>query len=278
MSNITVGRRKTARLRRQAARIRKANACATLQEIGDRIGVSREYVRRLLKAQSLETKGYVAHSEYYCMACGKITHRKLFCCDACRYEFYHPWVECTQCHKLFRRSVHDLIHTANHPKSVHAGYFCNDSCFGKYIVEHHLAKIPTQQKVKTLQEGLREWRKSRPSRTCCRCGFTWKPLVQTPVACPGCGSECWDRPRRDPVTCNRCGATWVPIIAHPKKCARCRCLLGKPRRDRLTCTRCGATWMPYVEKPKRCAVCSSPYWNVPRTRQRRPPKIKSEMS
>lgn len=36
------------------------------------------------------------------------------------------------------------------------------------------------------------------------------------------------------------------------------------------CQRCGGSWLARTVDPKRCTVCTSPLWNTPRTRERKP--------
>ena len=48
-------------IRKKVIRIRMANPCATLQQIGDEVGVSRERVRQILSRAKLPTSHYKLH-------------------------------------------------------------------------------------------------------------------------------------------------------------------------------------------------------------------------
>ena len=53
----------------RALELRKTTPCLTLQEVGDKLGVTRERARQLLKAGEMPTKRYLR--KYYCRKCGK---------------------------------------------------------------------------------------------------------------------------------------------------------------------------------------------------------------
>lgn len=107
--------------------MRTKNPCATLQTIGDKVGVSRERVRQILKRDGLKTKATSKRKVYLCLNCGKELdgQRKKFCSRTCQYEYGHPLVECVECHKLFRVRIAQLL---RYERS-----FCSRECHGRWM-------------------------------------------------------------------------------------------------------------------------------------------------
>ena len=46
--------------------------------------------------------------------------------------------------------------------------------------------------------------------------------------------------------------------------------MTKIKVDAYQCERCEHIWVPrsYIKEPKVCPKCKSPYWNVPRQKER----------
>jgi len=106
------------------------NPGATLQDIGDKIGVSRQRVHRILEKHNLPTKHYSQKLLYECSVCGKISSHE-FCSIECQKKWHQIIVECTNCGKLFTRSESELLgHYRN-------SLFCSRECFGKWISERY---------------------------------------------------------------------------------------------------------------------------------------------
>jgi hypothetical protein len=113
-------------------KIRDNNPCATLQNIGDKVGCSREYVRQVLSKNEKPTKHWV--KTYQCNQCGKVTRYKKFCSRECQAEYTkaHRMVECVcdQCGKPFQQTIYQLKHKVvvhNQDK-----FFCNRHCRSVY--------------------------------------------------------------------------------------------------------------------------------------------------
>ncbi len=113
--------------------IRKSNPCATLKQIGDKIGVTRERVRQILNENRLPTIHW--KQKYLCIVCGseiKERNRKwkhsAFCSVECGKKYHHPTLICDQCGKAFTRQLSYILRTKND-----AGTFCSRQCYGKWL-------------------------------------------------------------------------------------------------------------------------------------------------
>ena len=106
------------------------NPGATLQYIGDKIGVSKQRVHRILREHDLQTRHYSQKQLFECPVCGKISSHK-FCSIECQKKWHQIIVECSNCGKLFTRSESELLgHYRN-------SLFCSRECFGKWISERY---------------------------------------------------------------------------------------------------------------------------------------------
>lgn len=127
--------------RDKLARLRLQNPEATLQQLADSLGVSREAIRQMLKKLRLETVGY---REYYCCeTCGVRIHgfttkgkyAPRFCSFTCLSMAHTAEVECSQCHTLFFISFSDL--KARRRNNKLGLLFCSRECWGSYAGTHY---------------------------------------------------------------------------------------------------------------------------------------------
>ncbi len=111
---------------------REKHPCAHLQDIGDRVGVTREYVRQVLQKSNKPTRAY--HQIYLCNFCGDVIPKpnKLFCNKFCEHN-YHAFLiltlKCDYCGEIFTRPNHvrmDIVRK-NHT-------FCNRRCYHQWRV------------------------------------------------------------------------------------------------------------------------------------------------
>jgi endogenous inhibitor of DNA gyrase (YacG/DUF329 family) len=117
--------------------IRKANPCATLQTIGNQVGVSRERVRHLLNDAHLPTTHF--KQKYLCVVCGsEIEERDRrqrhspFCSNECSHKYHNVTLSCDFCGKSFERNVSDTLMYHCRPNKKQVGIFCSRKCFGKW--------------------------------------------------------------------------------------------------------------------------------------------------
>ena len=110
--------------------MRNKSACATLQDIADNLGISRQRVHQILKKEDLRTKHYTQKTRFECQVCGKTSSHK-FCSVECKKKWHEIPVTCTTCGKLFTRSRRQLL--AHYKEFL----FCSRECFGKWAAEHY---------------------------------------------------------------------------------------------------------------------------------------------
>ena len=116
----------------------KRNPCATLQQIGDKYDISRERVRQIIKKHELLHYDQSVDKEHKaCLQCGKLIRPQnhKFCNKQCEYEYNHPFVECDQCHNLFRAkkgTFYGLSHKQSNGK-LKEHTFCSQTCKGVYV-------------------------------------------------------------------------------------------------------------------------------------------------
>lgn len=115
----------------QAIALRKSSPCLTAKEIGDKLGVSRERIRQILKRDSLPTLRYV--SKVYCANCGKrLLHgNKTGYCKKCLPIIHSVPLVCDNCGKLFIRSQTEVIRDAKDSRYT-GRVFCSKQCQGSY--------------------------------------------------------------------------------------------------------------------------------------------------
>jgi hypothetical protein len=84
---------------------RELNPCATIQQIGDEFGISRERVRQILASENLPTRHWVQR-RFICNNCGMTFTRarnksRIFCSAKCKKEYYHATLRCDACGQLY---------------------------------------------------------------------------------------------------------------------------------------------------------------------------------
>jgi len=117
------------------AKIRWTNPCATLQEMGDRLGVSRERIRQMLNKLELPTRHYSEKKMVGCLECGSlIKEGKEFCNVKCRKSYNSVLVTCSQCGKLIKRKPSMVLSSKSRIRKGYKGnYYCDRKCLGLYF-------------------------------------------------------------------------------------------------------------------------------------------------
>ncbi len=116
----------------EIAKMRHDNPCLTLQQIGNKYGISRERVRQVLAKQGAITKHYHEKILYTCLNCGKVTPNKSgICSKKCKTDYNQITLICDNCGKLFNRVKNDIIRASNN-ENYKGHQFCNNTCFGEY--------------------------------------------------------------------------------------------------------------------------------------------------
>lgn len=118
------------------------NPCATMQDIGSKLNISRQRVEQILLNHRLATKKW--HAIYICNSCGneidrKIYHSSYFCSGDCRREFYKQYrtvvLTCSYCGKQFNRRLKRVNGTMIPDNQT--TFFCDKKCQGKYAASHY---------------------------------------------------------------------------------------------------------------------------------------------
>ncbi len=132
--------------------LRKINQCATLQVIGDAVGVTRERVRQILSDAGLPTAHW--KQRYLCIVCGgEIKDRRRryrhspFCSNECSHKYYYLTLICDMCGKPFERQVsHILMYPSRMNKKNPALNMrqsitvCSKQCHGRWLSKHRWEK------------------------------------------------------------------------------------------------------------------------------------------
>jgi len=117
--------------------------CASLQDIADKVGLTRERVRQILEKNNKKTKHF--KQSYICNNCGKkytpdykefFGINKLFCTKKCRkeynYKLHHVTVQCTTCGKDKEIKLSQfLYHCERSDKLI---FFCDKKCQALWMV------------------------------------------------------------------------------------------------------------------------------------------------
>lgn len=130
----------SASLKKNIVRARRNNPCATLQELGNRFGVTRERVRQVLLQEGKPTSAY--RQTYLCNQCGKdmgvkARWRKFFCSERCYHDYTHIQVACSYCGELNEYSISLLVWRLKHGQHSSDLFFCSKCCHGKWLAEKH---------------------------------------------------------------------------------------------------------------------------------------------
>lgn len=139
--------------------IRIKNPCATLQQIGDKVGLTRERVRQILNLGNLPTKHYHQDKRKMiaCLNCGKPTPNAKYCGFKCSKGYNQIQLVCRQCGNMFYRTKSYVMTKGN---NIHShGDFCNKKCSGKYIGIHYGFGVhPENVRLGGIKNGTkRKW-------------------------------------------------------------------------------------------------------------------------
>jgi len=125
--------------RDKLAKMRWMNPCATLQEISEHFGVSRERIRQVLNELELPTRHYTETKMVSCLQCGSpIKEGKEFCGRNCQNAYNTILITCSQCGQLMERKACQTLLTESKIKNGYKGnFFCSKRCRGFWLAEKH---------------------------------------------------------------------------------------------------------------------------------------------
>jgi len=116
---------------KKIVRLRQRNPLLTGSTIASTIGVSRQYVSRILKQQGLNNKQpHYKKIVVLCRYCQSVTQKnKKFCSNSiCRQRYYHIPVQCSFCHYSFTLERGQIIQ--RHKRGM-KNIYCSQQCYAK---------------------------------------------------------------------------------------------------------------------------------------------------
>ena len=125
--------------RDKLAKMRWMNPCATLQDMGDHFGITKERVRQVLNEMNLPTRHFSEKKMVSCLQCGNpIREGKEFCNRECQNIYNTILITCSQCGKLMKRKACQTLLTESRIKLGYKGnFFCSKRCQGFWLAEKH---------------------------------------------------------------------------------------------------------------------------------------------
>jgi hypothetical protein len=149
-------------VRESVIKERSANPSATLKQIGDKFGVTKEWVRQILAAEDLPTRHWPV-KYYFCINCHKCFKKERnksiwFCSKECRKEYYYAKLECAMCGTLFTKPFHDIIRRL---KNGQDEFCCSKECRGRLLGSRYGIGVNPQNSYKYVERPSK-WAKYRP--------------------------------------------------------------------------------------------------------------------
>lgn len=114
---------------RRVVAMRRKNPCATMAEIGARVGVSRQRVSLILTRAGLPTRAVHPKKSWECPVCGRVTEHR-FCSDACLRAWHRVPLICDNCGKVYYR-LRSTVTKAVANSRRHS--FCSQRCHGAWL-------------------------------------------------------------------------------------------------------------------------------------------------
>ena len=122
--------------RAEVVQTKARNPCATLQQIGDKYGVTRERVRQILEPYNMPTGLSIRVAfKRKCPECGGIKLAESRVCPKCHEHIHYIPLVCDYCGGLFYRQRGKVL--ARLGKRQYNHVFCGRPCQGKWWAENH---------------------------------------------------------------------------------------------------------------------------------------------
>lgn len=162
-----IGNRLTG-VREKVLNMRRLNACATLVEIGEKYGVSRERVRQILASEGKETHHYVKGRTFICNNCGvsyqthtkrgeKGHYSKLYC-QGCKGKVTRKIpVSCDVCGTITYRYAAHILNKQTVNGKVRERFFCGSRCKGLWVGEHYGFTAHPENSLAGRKERIHDW-------------------------------------------------------------------------------------------------------------------------
>ena len=107
----------------------KENPCLTRSAIAEHFGVSREYVRTVLKRARINTRHIIIKSSRLCRCGNEVTEKGAQYCYDCR----HIRLICDQCGCVYTKHIKDVANKT----MKHRHQFCSKQCQGRWLGERY---------------------------------------------------------------------------------------------------------------------------------------------
>lgn len=135
-------------MREQVTALRQKNPCLTLQQIGNKVHLTRQRVQQILAGEGLPTAAYRRDRRFVCR-CGKTIEPTIYksgnryysqyCSKRCRFEAFNVPLACSSCGQISWRKQSQMLHYDKpyaHRLRQKTYVFCSRKCQGKYLGEH----------------------------------------------------------------------------------------------------------------------------------------------
>jgi len=132
-------------------RYRRENFCLDMQDVADKFGVSREWVRQVCERAGVQTTAAGWGTKDICPKCGEHKNECAVMCRKCRHEAHIVPLTCSFCGKIFERGQSLVLHCiTQHNQEL---FFCNKHCQGMWLATNY--GIPPQYTPEQRKEQRR---------------------------------------------------------------------------------------------------------------------------
>lgn len=157
--------------------MRKVTPCISMQEIGEKLGITRERVRQILKSAGQPTKHYVAR--HMCAGCGRKlqSNNKSGYCQKCSKERNRIPLVCDECSTLFYRTKAEVLNRAKQ-NGYEGKVFCSKHCQGVNLAR--IARFSIHLEHASRTKGKSKYDISRILATVTECrlqGMAYKSIA-----------------------------------------------------------------------------------------------------
>jgi len=119
--------RKKLKTKDKIIRLRQSSPFLTGSDISRKLGVSRQYISRILKMHNIPNISVRPRETKYCLVCGNATPRKRRVCPGqCSFKYYNILVNCAFCRVEFYRKRGKI---SNNYYRGYKNNYCSRRCY-----------------------------------------------------------------------------------------------------------------------------------------------------